>query len=254
MRIFLISLAIAFVFCLPAIGQALDMQALRLGILRIPVTGLEYMLTFFHEIGHTLAMWLFGYPAVPHFDFEHGGGMARHWGRSWIVLCAIWFAAAGFAVYLYQHLYYRGIVILGICVAVHVLCVFTRLGDILISFMGQGGEILVGGFCMLRAFWNTTEKSRGAVERWLNMVFGIYAMLSNIIMAAGLMFSDISRMAYAMQKGGHLLGDLDKIAQAIHLPVQAVATVLMLFTLGMLGMVVYLGFRYAPEPAHQRNI
>lgn len=254
MRIFLVSLAIAFVFCLPAIGQELDIQSFRSAILTIPATGLEYMLTFFHEIGHTLTMWLFGYPAVPHFDFEHGGGMARHWGRSWMVLAAIWMGAIAFAVYLYQHLYYRGILILGIGVVVHVLCVFTRLGDILISFMGQGGEILIGGFCMLRAFWNTTEKSRGAVERWLNMVFGIYAMLSNAIMAAGLMFSDISRMAYAMQKGGHLLGDLDKIAQAIHLPVQAVAAFLMLFTLGIGGMVVYLGWRHTPEPEHQRSI
>lgn len=254
MRIFLVSLVIAFVFCLPAIGRALDIQALHGGLLDIPVTGLEYMLTFFHEIGHSLTMWLLGYPALPQFDFEHGGGLSRAWERSWIVLGTLWMGAMAYAAYLYQHLYYRGLLMLAVGVALHVLCVFTRLGDILISFMGQGTEVLIGSFCMLRAFWNTTEKSRGAIERWLNMVFGIYAILSNTILAAGLMFSDISRRAYAMQKGGHLLGDLDRIAQSTYLPVQAVAAFLMLFTLGMFITVVYLGWRYAPGPEHQKSI
>src|SRR5690606_23583260 len=133
--------------------------------------------------------------------------LSRHWGRSWMILGVVWSGALAGAIYLYQQMYYRGLVYLAAGIALHVLCAFTRGHDILISFMGQGTEVLIGGFCMLRAFWNTTEKSHGAVERWLNMVFGIYAMLSNSILAGGLMFSDISRMAYAMQKGGHLRGD-----------------------------------------------
>ena len=38
-------------------------------------TGLSYIGVFFHEIGHALFNWLYGYMAVPTFDFASGGGM-----------------------------------------------------------------------------------------------------------------------------------------------------------------------------------
>ena len=51
--------------------------------------GMAFVLTFFpflsfilspiaimvHEIGHTVVLWLFGYPAIPAFDFANGGGV-----------------------------------------------------------------------------------------------------------------------------------------------------------------------------------
>ncbi len=33
------------------------------------------ILTIVHELGHTVASWLFGYPAYPAFDFQYGGGV-----------------------------------------------------------------------------------------------------------------------------------------------------------------------------------
>jgi len=217
MRLFLISFALAFVFCLPLLGQQMDFAVPGRGFLSIPAVGLEYMLVFFHEIGHTLAAWLFGIPAVPQFDFQHGGGLSRYYDRSYILLGMIWLLLGVLAVKFYNEMHYRLLIWLGIGVVLHVLFAFTRLHDIFMSFMGHGTEVLIGGFCMLRAFWNTTEKSRGAAERWLNMVFGLFAQLHNMILTAGLMMSDISRDAYSMQKGGHLQGDLDRIALSLHI-------------------------------------
>lgn len=251
MRLFFISLLLAFAFCLPQLGQQMDFNVPARGLLHIPATGLEYMLVFFHEIGHTAAAWLFGSPAIPQFDFTYGGGLSRYYDRSFILIGMIWLLLVTVAIKLYRDMHYRLLLFLGIGIALHVLFVFTRLHTVFTSFMGHGTEVLIGGFCMLRAFWNTTEKSRGAAERWLNMIFGLYALLHNMILTAGLMLSEISRDAYAMQKGGHLLGDLDNIGLSLHVSVQAVAGFLFLMSLGVLIAAVYLGLRDGPH--HEEN-
>jgi len=252
MRLFLISLLAALVFCLPFLSEQLDFTVPAAGLLRVPATGLEYMLVFFHEIGHTASAWLFGSPAFPQFDFTHGGGLSRYYDRSFILLGLIWLLCAVLAAKLCRDMHYRLLVFLGIGIALHVLFVFTRLHDVFTAFMGHGAEVLVGGFCLLRAFWNTTEKSRGAAERWLNMIFGLYALLHNMILTAGLMLSETSRDAYALQKGGHLQGDLDSIAGVLHVPVQTVAGFLFLLSLGILLTAVYLGLRHAPQATANR--
>ena len=48
-----------------------------------------YMGTLAHEFGHTVAAWLFGYPAIPAFNFQHGGGLTSIEERQWplVLLC-----------------------------------------------------------------------------------------------------------------------------------------------------------------------
>ena len=36
---------------------------------------LSPLITIFHELGHTAVLWLFGYSAIPAFDFANGGGV-----------------------------------------------------------------------------------------------------------------------------------------------------------------------------------
>jgi hypothetical protein len=247
MRRFLISLLLAFIFLLPVLGEEMDWRIPLQGLISIPATGLGYMLVFFHELGHTATRWLFGQPAIPSFDFAFGGGLTQSYGRSWLLLGIIWLGMAAGAVWLWREMYYRALIALIVVAALHVLCVFTNGYDMVSVFMGHGGEILVAGICLLRAFWNTTEKSRGKAERWLNMIFGLFVLGHNLIMTAGLMLSDISRSAYSMQKGGHLLGDLEKLAVATQTSVRASATFLCLFTLVVAIIVIYMGFKHAPD-------
>ncbi len=253
MRRFLISLILAFIFLLPVLGEEMDWRIPLQGLISIPSTGLGYMLVFFHELGHTATRWFFGQPAIPSFDFAFGGGLTQSYGRSWLLLGIIWLGMAGGAVWLWREMHYRALIALVVVAALHVLCIFTDGYNMVSVFMGHGGEILVAGFCLLRAFWNTTEKSRGTAERWLNMVFGLFVLGRDLIMTAGLMLNDISRSAYSMQKGGHLLGDLEKLAVATHTNVQASAAFLFLFTLVVAVTTIYMGFAHAPdeEPAPQ---
>ncbi len=246
MKMFLVSFVIACALCLPTLAELMDWALPRSLLLGIPATGLGYMLVFFHEIGHTVAFWLFGSPALPRFDFAHGGGYTHAMNRMWLVLIAIWGAALLVAIWLWRHMEYRWLIWLGILMAIHTALLLTQGHAVFIGFAGHGAEILVGAFCLLRAFWNTTEKTHGAVERWLNMVFGCFAMIYSGIFAAGLIFSDISRDVYAGQKGGHLEGDLDRIAEITGVTLPVVAGILLAFNISVFVYAIYMGIRHAP--------
>lgn len=247
MKMFLVSFAVAFAFCLPALGALLDWAIPQNFLLGVPAAGLGYMLVFFHEIGHTAAFWLFGAPAIPRFDFDHGGGYTHATARMWPILLAIWGAALMAAAWLWRHMEYRCLIWLGIAMTIHTALLLTRGHEIFAAFAGHAAEVLVGAFCLLRAFWNTTEKSRGAAERWLNMVFGCFVMIYSIIFTAGLIFSDISRDVYAGQKGGHLEGDLDRIAEMTGTGLPVVAGILLAFNIAVFACAIYMGMRHAPD-------
>lgn len=251
MKMFLVSFVVAFAFCLPVLGELMDWAVPQSFLLGIPATGLGYMLVFFHEIGHTVAFWIFGSPAIPRFDFDHGGGYTHATARMWPILLAVWGGALIAAIWLWRQMEYRWLICLGIVMAVHTALLLTRGHEVFIGFAGHGAEVLVGAFCLLRAFWNTTEKSHGVVERWLNMIFGCFAMIYSTIFTAGLVLSDLSRDVYGGQKGGHLQGDLDRIADMTGTTLPVVAGVLLTFNIAVFAYAIYMGIRHAPDQARR---
>jgi len=54
--------------------------ATALIVYAIPFTRFVFsaIVTLFHEFGHAVAGWLFGYASIPAFDFVYGGGMTHH--------------------------------------------------------------------------------------------------------------------------------------------------------------------------------
>lgn len=253
MRMFLISLAIACVLCLPKIGMVLGFDVPGGGWLALPAVGLGFLLVFFHEIGHTVSYWIFGYPAIPSFDFEDGGGYTHALSRSWIVLAAVWAGAAGLAWRLWQAESFALLGWLAGGLALHGLLVATGGDMVVTGFAGHAGEVLVAAFCLLRAFMGTTEKSRGAAERWLNMVFGCFVLVYDTFFCTALMFNRLYRADYAAQKGGHLEGDLDRIALTLGVPIGAVAFFLLVFTLCVFVAAIFIGMRHMPHEDHVQS-
>lgn len=252
MKMFMISLAIAFALALPKIGVLCGFDVPLAAWLGIPAAGLGYLLVFFHELGHTAAFWLFGYASVPTFDFNHGGGYTYAMSRSWLVLAVVWICAAFCAGRWWRDQDYTLLGWLAGGLLLHGLLMLSSRDQALISFAGHAGEILVAGFCMLRAFMGTTEKSRGSVERWLNMVFGCFVLVYDTVFTAALMFNKDYRNDYAGQKGGHLAGDLDQIALSLHIPFGGVAFLLMVFNFAVFAAAIYIGLQHTPHEDHVR--
>jgi hypothetical protein len=170
--------------------------------------GMVYMAVFFHEIGHTLTMWFFGYPALPMFDLQHGGGMSAMMGeQNMLVLAGVW---AAILYGIWQFRWHKGIVAgLVLLLAINLACAFNDWHEILINFMGHGFEALIAGFLLFRALFNLAP--RGGFERFLNAYFGFGLIFKAFIDFSGLLHNQTHRLSYYTQKGAHGFGDFDKI-------------------------------------------
>lgn len=238
MRLLLVSIALAGFFLLPALSVALDFELPYKQIIGIPATGLDYMAIFFHEIGHTLAFWLFGFPAIPSFDFEYGGGMTYNLKRMPMILYAVYGATALGFFWAMVKRHYGLAAVISIAGGLHLALAFNPGHRILITYMGHFTELLVASFCILRAARGETVG--GIVEQYLNMVFGLFVMGRTLILSWGIVGSDIARMAYSMQKGGHTMADLDRLAVILDVQVQSVGMFSLGFTLLCAGVVTAL--------------
>ncbi|MDB2682841.1 hypothetical protein N9Z27_01145 [Alphaproteobacteria bacterium] len=175
--------------------------------------GLLYMGTFFHEIGHTVAAWFYGFPTLPMFDFQHGGGMAvwHNGGYDLIVILAAVYAAMACGMY-----YFRDVpLIRNSLIVLFILNIATVWSETIkfniIDFMGPAAECLIGGFLVFRAVFNLAP--RGALERFLNALIGFGMLIAVFIESWALLDNGVYRAVYYQQKGREGWGDFDKIAR-----------------------------------------
>jgi hypothetical protein len=246
MRLLVISSVLAVLFLLPFLSEWLSFDLPLRGLLFIPFTGLDYMRIFFHELGHCVTFWIFGYPSIPMFDFEYGGGMTYPvMGRLWFVQGSIFALLAAGIYYLCRRDGFlldnerRPLLVIVLLLALLILALaLTKGHNVAIAFMGYGGEVCIAVFCMARAMLGLTLY--GTVEKYLNMVFGLFVLGTNAVLLRSLMVSDVARMAYGMQKGGELQGDFDQIASQLGLTLQSVAGLSLAFmALMLIGLVVF---------------
>ncbi len=172
--------------------------------------GLTYMATFFHEIGHTIFAWFYGYFTLPSFDLKHGGGMAWSFGGQQIVLLLLLWAAIGYGLYAFRG--YKTIQItLILLLGFNLLTAFnTEWQNSVIDFMGPAFVPLIAAFFLIRALFNLAP--RGVFERFLNALFGFGMIFHVFVDAYGLLNSAVHRVLYYEQKGAHGFGDFDKVA------------------------------------------
>lgn len=175
--------------------------------------GLIYMSTFFHELGHTVFAWFYGYPTLPSFDFEHGGGMA--WmmsGQQIVILLCVW-ATMGYGIYFFRE--HRALqILIGLLLVFNLATAFNEDHRLtVINFMGPGFEPLTGALLLYRALANLAAPRPG--ERFAGALFGFGMIFRAMIDGWGLLHSGAHRLEYYNQKGSHGFGDFDKIADAL---------------------------------------
>lgn len=242
MRMVLVSMALALLALVPSFSYRMDRDLPGTGFLKIPATGLDYMAVFFHEIGHTAARWAFGYPAFPAFDFGNGGGMTYGLARGMGLQYAVWAGMALGLAWLFKNggrgLFYIACLVAGFLF----LLSFSPKHEALCVYMGHGAEIMIACFCILRALIGATARSHGAAERYLNMVFGLYVLGRNLFLSADIMFSDVGRMVYDMQKGGHVQGDFRTLAQMLGMGIEGAAGLSLAFMGVMVAVTLFLAW------------
>ncbi|MCG8363287.1 MAG: hypothetical protein MJA27_08155 [Pseudanabaenales cyanobacterium] len=183
-----------------AIGWVLAMLLLSSGIL----TFVFYpFITLVHELGHAFCGWLFGYPAIPAFDFVHGGGVTSHFGRLWFLIGGI-YIGFGYVYYRYRNNYLTLRCLLG-GVVVYSTIIFTSIHEAIITVMGHGFELLFSGVFLYRTL--SGEACHYPIERPLYAMMAFFTLTYDIRFAYGLIFDLQARAGYLQGKGG-LIHDL----------------------------------------------
>ncbi len=177
------------------------------------MVGISYMGTFFHEIGHTLFFWVYGYIAIPIFDFNHGGGLSLPLTEQQPFLVLLVWGAFGYWIWLLREERIAQIFI-AVLIALNCAVTFSPYHMSMIIFMGPVAESLIAGFFLIRALLDLAP--RGNVERFLNSFFGFGIIFQSFIEGYGLLKSSVFRLVYYEQKGAHGHGDFDKIANNLH--------------------------------------
>jgi len=167
-----------------------------------------------HELGHAVAAWLFGRPAIPAFDFRYGGGITV-WANQVPALTLIPYAFLATAGWLLRG---RPLAIAAVVVAtvLYSLLAWTRAHLIVIEAAGHGFELLFAAIFLHRAMTGWGLKL--SVERPLYAILGFWFVFHNIRFAHHLMRDPVSRAEYAAAKGGGDWMDFAQLSRDLNLP------------------------------------
>jgi hypothetical protein len=172
-------------------------------------TCLAYMTTFFHELGHAVMFWFYGYIALPHFDFQDGGGLTTPLTNQLLILHLALYAFLGWWAWTRWR---DNRIMQGVCLAIglfHLATAHNQVHEILWVFAGPLAQVLVGGILLFRAWLDTPPTQ---FERFLSAGFGFAMIFMVLIDSWALIHNDVWRLVYFEQKGAHAYGDFDRIA------------------------------------------
>lgn len=202
----------------------------------IPFTRFVFsaLVTLFHELGHAVAGWLFGYPSIPAFDFVYGGGLTHHgeFHRSIAVAVALGFA---YLLWLFRE-NRKTLAIIGALFLVWLYLV-TREWRREIAFASAGhlSEFILAGILFYKALagvgWRSPE-----FERPLGAFVAFFVQIHSTLFAWRLTHDAAFLDWYRQGKGGALMNDLEVVALDLHIwldwrpGIEGLAKALLLFS------------------------
>ncbi len=198
---------------------------------------LETFRTLTHEFGHAVLGWLFGYPSLPAFDMLHGGGITAHFGRSGLLLFAIYAAVAGL-MFLYRK-NIKTVMALSVALLIHAFVAFTDAHNVLILWMGHGMELFFGMLFIYRSL--SGHAIVHEAERPLYAIVGFFLIFANISFAMSLLWDQSFLAEYMDGKGGILDNDFVRIAQD-HLRVRMRAVVYFFLFASFMSPIIAVGY------------
>jgi len=214
-------------------------------ILAVVVTALPfprfvfgYMGTLLHEFGHTAAAWMFGYPAIPAFNFQHGGGVTSIEDRQW-PLMVLWIAGVAWILWRYRT-HRPAWPLLAIPAALYLALAVTRVHEIVITFMGHGMELTIAGVFLYRALSGSAVKV--ALERPLYAFLGLFLVIGEMRFAWGLANSREKQIEYGIELSG-IPNDWLRIADRLGTDLPTATGAYLLLT-PIPVVVAFLFFRY----------
>ena len=185
------------------------------------------LVTLFHEFGHAVVGWLFGYPSLPAFDFVYGGGFT-HMGQFRVSIAVA--VALGFG-YLAWHFREnrKSMAIIGALFLVWLLFVTKEWRrELAFASAGHLAELILAGIF----FYRSIAGSYGIPGAFIAFFVQIHSTLFAWKLIGDAAFLDW----YREGKGGALMNDLEVIALDLNIylginpGIAGVAKLLLLFS------------------------
>ena len=179
----------------------------------------SYLVILIHETGHMLSGLILGFPSIPAFDFNYGGGVTMIYKDN-----PIWLLIIGMYV-LFAWLFWLnrrspvGLAIFGLGLVGYVVVAHTGLGEPFISVMGHGFELVVAAIFFYRAFSGSIIND---MERPVYAFCGAYLCFYDIRFAFALLTDTAAKAQYRNHLAGHL-NDFIKIEFDLNIPLGIIA-------------------------------
>ncbi len=203
---------------------------------------LHAFLTLVHELGHAIAYWIFGYPAIPSFDFIFGGGITlalTDTPVSFFIFCI--YAGLAYLAFLYRR-NRPTLIVFGAIALLHLILLISHGDQLIIIVMGHIAEIITSFLCLYFALGKYFCYVGG--EQTIYAMLGSYSFLANCGFFWQLIFDTSFKATYYQGKGGLLDHDLVRLSQELDpLSLEAIATLLLIISL-MIPIAALLTFRY----------
>jgi len=193
------------------------------------------IVTLFHEFGHAVAGWLFGYASLPAFDFVYGGGMTHHGPFRLSIAVAV---GCGFA-YL-GWLFRENKKSVAMVAALFLVWLFfvTRewRREIVFSSAGHLSEFILAGILFYKAMAGVGWKS-AEIERPVGAFVAFFVQIHSMLFAWRLTRDAEFLAWYRQGKGGALMNDLEVVALDLQIwlgwtpQIEGVARALLVFSI-----------------------
>lgn len=187
------------------------------------------ILTIVHELGHTVASWLFGYPAYPAFDFQYGGGVTV-WNlkREPLIVLGLLIGVAALGYRARAHR--AALVLLGILAIGYIAAIRGSGETLIVSAMGHGFELLFVAIFVYRAA--SGWACRTPLERPLYAFLGLWMAFFVVGYSYDLAVDPYERLQYSSGKRGM---ESDLVAVGRHLGISLAAVARSLLALALLS-------------------
>lgn len=183
---------------------------------------LSPLTTLVHELGHTAVLWLFGFSAIPAFDFSNGGGVTMSDLDRTPSIVGAW--VLGLAGLLWWQRERKPVVAALITAAVVYFFTYNTTGETLaITLGGHGGEIVFGVLFLYRGL--TGWGCKVEAERPLYAFLAFMILFSGIRLGTSLMSNSPEKYLYLQGKGG-IDHDLVTGAQIMSMRLESLARLL----------------------------
>ncbi|HYC91218.1 MAG TPA: hypothetical protein VEO54_18505 [Thermoanaerobaculia bacterium] len=178
----------------------------------IPFTRFVFsaVVTLFHELGHAVAGWLFGYASLPAFDLVYGGGLTHH-GPFRLSIAVAVACVFGYLAWLFR----ENKKSVGIIAALFLVWLYfvTRewRRELMFASAGHLSEFILAGILFYKALAGVGWKSP-EIERPVGAFVAFFVQIHSTLFAWRLLHDPAFLDWYRQGKGGMLMNDLENVA------------------------------------------